>query len=58
MATDTLVMTATFRADHTLNTVIRQEDERILHYMCALVSWARARHVERIVLKGSPSRRE
>lgn len=43
-------MTATFRAEATPYLVVRDEDTRILQYMCALVSWARPRHVQRIVL--------
>ena len=47
---ETLVLTATFRAEATPYLVIREEEARILHYMCALVSWARSRRVQRIVL--------
>ncbi len=46
---DTLVMTATFRAPATPYLIVRDEATRIQHYMCALVSWAGARRVRRIV---------
>ena len=46
---DTLVMTATFRAPRTPTRVVRDEHTRIQQYMCALVAWARARRVRRII---------
>lgn len=46
---ETLVMTATFNAQGTPFTLIRDEQERILHYLCALLSWARTTRVQRIV---------
>lgn len=46
---ETLIMTATFRAETTPTLVVRQEEERILQYMCALASWAQPAHVRRIV---------
>lgn len=46
---ETLVMTATFRAEATPTLVVRDEGDRILQYLCALVSWARPKHVRRIV---------
>lgn len=48
-AGETLVMTATFNADATPFTIVRDERERILHYLCALVSWSRTTRVRRIV---------
>ena len=42
-------MTATFRAEATPTLVVRREEDRVLQYMSALVSWARPRHVRRIV---------
>lgn len=51
MSDETLVMTATFRpAADTLGLVVRDERERTLQYLCALVSWARPAHVRRIVV--------
>ena len=47
---ETLVMTATFRAPETPYLIIRDERTRIQQYMCALVSWSRARRVQRIIL--------
>jgi hypothetical protein len=47
---ETVVMTATFRAETTPYLVIREESERILQYMSALVSWARPKSARRIVL--------
>ena len=49
MRDETLVMTATFKPADTPGLVVRDEDERLLQYLCALVSWARAAHVGRIV---------
>lgn len=50
MGNETLVMTATFRpAVDTPSLVVDDEQERILQYLCALVSWARPAHVRRIV---------
>jgi hypothetical protein len=49
MNDETLVMTATFRPADTPALVVRDEDVRILQYVCALVSWARPAHVRRIV---------
>jgi len=46
---ETLIMTATFRAETTPTLIVRQEDERILQYMCALVSWAQPKQVRCIV---------
>ncbi len=46
---ETLVMTATFRADATPVLVVRDERERRFHYLCALVAWARPSRVRRIV---------
>jgi hypothetical protein len=48
-AGETLVMTATFRADATPVLVIRREEERIEQYLCALLSWARPQRIRRIV---------
>lgn len=50
VGSETLVMTATFRPEATPYLVVRDEDARILQYMCALASWARPTHVRRIVL--------
>ncbi|MEW5984320.1 MAG: hypothetical protein AB1806_18360 [Acidobacteriota bacterium] len=47
---ETLVMTATFTAAATPYLVIRDEHERTLHYLCALVSWAQPKRVRRVVL--------
>jgi hypothetical protein len=47
---DTLVMTATFRPGTTPYLVVREETDRILHYLCALVSWARTANVRRVIL--------
>ena len=50
MGNDTLVMTATFRpAPGTPGLVVTDERRRALHYLCALVSWARPARVRRIV---------
>ena len=50
MGNDTLVMTATFRpAAGTPGLVVTDERERALHYLCALVAWAEASRVHRIV---------
>jgi hypothetical protein len=46
---ETLVMTATFKPADTPGLIVRDERERVLHYLCALVSWARTAHVARIV---------
>jgi hypothetical protein len=46
---ETLVMTATFRAEATPILVVRDERERTLQYLCALVAWARTARVRRIV---------
>jgi hypothetical protein len=46
---ETLVMTATFQADATPILVVRNERERMLHYLCALVAWSRTRRVQRII---------
>jgi hypothetical protein len=46
---ETLVMTATFRAEATPCLVVRDEHERRLHYLCALVAWGRSPRVRRIV---------
>ncbi|MBI4265887.1 MAG: hypothetical protein HY657_16040 [Acidobacteria bacterium] len=46
---ETVVMTATFRADGTPFTVVRDERERLLQYLCGLVAWARPARVGRIV---------
>ncbi len=46
---ETLVMTATFRADATPILVVRDEAERRLHYLCALLAWARPARLRRIV---------
>ena len=40
-ADETLVMTATFRAEATPILVVRDEQERTLQYLSALVAWAR-----------------
>lgn len=51
MGNETLVMTATFRpAPGAPGLVVAGERERALHYVCALLSWARAARVRRIVL--------
>lgn len=50
MDAETLIMTATFRAEATPYLVIRQEDVRLQHYLCALVAWSRTKNVQRIVL--------
>ena len=50
LSRDTLVLTATFRAPSTPTLVVRDEHIRIQQYMCALVSWAGARRVRRIIL--------
>jgi len=42
-------MTATFKPADTPGLVVRDEYERMLHYMCALVSWARPTRVRRII---------
>jgi hypothetical protein len=50
MRDETLVMTATFQpAADTPGLVVSHERERILQYLCALVSWARPAFVRRIV---------
>ena len=50
MNNETLVMTATFRpAMDTPGLLVCGEQERMLQYLCALVSWARADRVRRIV---------
>ncbi|OFW01646.1 MAG: hypothetical protein A3I61_03375 [Acidobacteria bacterium RIFCSPLOWO2_02_FULL_68_18] len=50
MSDETLVMTATFRpAADTPGLVVCDERERMVQYLCALVSWARPAHVRRIV---------
>lgn len=50
MGDDTLVMTATVRpAADTPGLVVAGERERLLQYLCALVSWARPARVRRIV---------
>lgn len=50
MGNETLVMTATFRpAVDTPGLVVSDERERILQYLCALVSWSRPEHVRRII---------
>ncbi len=50
MGDDTLVMTATVRpAADTPGLLVIDERERLLHYLCALVSWARPARVRRIV---------
>ena len=46
---ETIVMTATFSAPATPTLVVRDEDERIHQYLCAMLSWARPRHVRRLV---------
>ena len=46
---DTVVLTATFRAPLTPTLVVRDEHTRIQQYMCALVSWAGAQRVRRII---------
>jgi hypothetical protein len=46
---ETLVMTATFRAPDTPTLVVRDEQTRMLHYLCALTAWARPARVRRIV---------
>ena len=46
---ETLVIPATFRADGTPFTVVRDERERILQYLCGLVAWAGPSRVRRIV---------
>jgi hypothetical protein len=47
---DTVILTATFRAPSTPTLVVRDEHIRIQQYMCALVSWAGAQRVRRIIL--------
>ena len=50
MGNETLVMTATFRpAVDTPVLVVADERERLTQYVCALVSWAQAARVRRIV---------
>lgn len=46
---ETVVMSATFRADATPVLVVREEHERRLQYLCALVAWAGPARVRRIV---------
>lgn len=46
---ETLVMSGTFTPADTPGLVVRDENERVLQYMCALVSWARPSRVRRII---------
>ena len=46
---ETVLMTATFRADNAPILVVRDERERMLQYLCALVAWSRTARVKRIV---------
>jgi hypothetical protein len=54
-ADETLVMTATFRAEATPILVVRDERERTLQYLSALVAWARTTRVRRIVFAENSS---